>query len=85
MKVVQSFEEAVSVYNAFLSQRAFAEGYAAALAGVPRALIPESLSVFSGNWIEGWLAATLDEPDQPAGAHFQARSANPSGLPLLAA
>ena len=85
MKIVQSFEEAVSVYNAFLSQRAFAEGYAAALAGVPRTRIPENLSVFSGNWVEGWLTGALDELDQPAGVHFQARLANPSGLPLLAA
>jgi ribosome modulation factor len=85
MKLVQSFEEAVSVYNAFLSQRAFEEGYAAALAGVPRTQIPEGMNVFSGKWVEGWLSATFDTSAQTAGAPFRARMSNASGLPLLAA
>ncbi len=85
MNVALSFEEAIAVYNTFLSQRAYGEGYAAAAAGVPRTKIPENMNVFSGKWVEGWLAATLDVSAQPAGAPLYFRSSNPSGLPLLAA
>ena len=66
MKVIQSFEEAVALYNAFLSQRAFDEGYIAAMNGVPRDRIPETLHVFSGKWVEGWFAAVTDVAEKPA-------------------
>jgi ribosome modulation factor len=65
MNAKSSFEETVKTYENMLSQRAFQEGYAAYMAGVERTAIPARLNVFSGNWVEGWLAASEDAATQP--------------------
>jgi ribosome modulation factor len=68
MKTNISLEVAVKTYETLMSQRAFQEGYAAFMAGVERTAIPGRMNVYSGNWVEGWIAASQDAAAQPGAA-----------------
>lgn len=75
MKVAtNTLEESIKTFETFLSERAYQEGYAAYLAGAERTAIPDRLCVFSGNWVEGWIAA----------AHDATASAESSGVQAVA-
>lgn len=58
--IIDTLEESISVLQTYLSKRAYQEGYAAYLAGATRTAIPDRLNVYSGNWVEGWIAAAHD-------------------------
>jgi ribosome modulation factor len=55
-----TLEESIRTFESFLAERAQKEGYEAYVDGVDRSKIPERLGVFSGYWVEGWLAAARD-------------------------
>lgn len=59
-----TLEESIRTFESFLAERAQKEGYEAYVAGVDRSKIPERLGVFSGYWVEGWLAAAKDAATQ---------------------
>lgn len=58
--ITDTLEESILVLQTFLSNRAYQEGYAAYLACASRTAIPDRLNVYSGNWVEGWIAAAHD-------------------------
>jgi ribosome modulation factor len=77
-------EESVKTYEAMLSQRAFQEGYAAYMAGVESHAIPARMNVFSGNWVEGWMAASQDAITQPGAAKFDEKQTHVGArIPLV--
>jgi len=90
-----TFEESIQTFETFLAERAQKEGYEAFGAGVDRSDIPARLGVFSGYWVEGWLAAARaaanpgSEQEQPFADAYQGfkiqrlTSAVPSLLGML--
>jgi ribosome modulation factor len=72
-----TLEESIQTFETFLAERAQKEGYEAFGAGVERTDIPARLGVFSGYWVEGWLAAARaaakpgSEKEQPFADIYQ--------------
>jgi len=56
----------MDAFTKFIAERAFNEGRAAYLAGHSRHA-PERFGVYSGDWVRGWEAVSL-EPAQPKAA-----------------
>jgi hypothetical protein len=57
MRTQLSLEDSIRSFETFLADRAFQEGSTAFADGVKRTEIPSKMGVFSGYWVEGWLAA----------------------------
>jgi len=66
MNQAGQLEESVRVFEQFLAERAFKEGYDAYKPGGDRNP-PARLLTFAGKWVEGWIAAEFDAIKNKAG------------------